>query len=139
MSKEILMTKPEKREYVLGSNSFGLRISSFLRHSSLDIRHSPPESCLDPPAAPGILCTRKYVRRGCADVVPISLIPSGSIMELEEALARVSEIRLQIAQTEPFRGYRSATAAFSSLIALGAAAVQPMVLPDPAPVPQRYA
>jgi hypothetical protein len=59
-------------------------------------------------------------------------------MELQEALARVSEIRLQIAQTEPFRGYRSATAAFSSLIALGTAAVQPMILPDPAADPQRY-
>ena len=32
-------------------------------------------------------------------------------MELEEALARVSEIRLQIARTESFRGYRAGTAA----------------------------
>ena len=59
-------------------------------------------------------------------------------MELEEALARVSEIRLQIARSEPFRGYRSATAAFSGLVAIGAAAVQPLVIRDPAADPQAY-
>jgi len=53
-------------------------------------------------------------------------------MELEEALARVSEIRLQIARSEPFRGYRSATAAFSSLVAVVTAALQPFVISDPA-------
>lgn len=59
-------------------------------------------------------------------------------MELEEALARVSEIRLQIARSEPFRGYRSATAAFSSLVAVGTAALQPVFNPDPAAQPQTY-
>ena len=59
-------------------------------------------------------------------------------MELEEALARVSEIRLQIARSEPFRGYRSATAAFSGLVAIGAAALQSLVIRDPAADPQRY-
>jgi len=59
-------------------------------------------------------------------------------MELEEALARVSEIRLQIARTESFRGYRAATAAFSSLVALAAAAIQTIAISDPAADPQRY-
>jgi hypothetical protein len=59
-------------------------------------------------------------------------------MELEEALERVSEIRLQIARTESFRGYRSATAAFSSLVAIGAAALQPVFISDPAADPQGY-
>jgi hypothetical protein len=63
---------------------------------------------------------------------------SDLIMELEEALARVSEIRMQIARSEPFRGYRSATAAFSSLVAVAAAAVQPFVIPDPAADPVSY-
>src|SRR5262245_9395864 len=60
-----------------------------------------------------------------------------AFMELEEALARVSEIRLQIARSEPFRGYRSATAAFSSLVAIGTAVVQPVFIPDPAAEPDR--
>jgi len=59
-------------------------------------------------------------------------------MELEEALARVSEIRLQIARSEPFRGYRSATAGFSSLVAVAAAALQPFVIRDPAADPAGY-
>jgi hypothetical protein len=59
-------------------------------------------------------------------------------MELEEALARVSEIRLQIARSEPFRGYRSATAAFSSLVAIGTAVLQPVFLPDPTADTQTY-
>ncbi|MGE5191854.1 MAG: hypothetical protein ACM3U2_05085 [Deltaproteobacteria bacterium] len=59
-------------------------------------------------------------------------------MELEEALARVSEIRLQIARSEPFRGYRSATAGFSSLVAVGAAALQPVFIRDPAADLQGY-
>jgi hypothetical protein len=59
-------------------------------------------------------------------------------MELEEALARVSEIRMQIARSEPFRGYRSATAAFSSLVAVATAAVQPVVIRDPAADPVGY-
>jgi hypothetical protein len=54
-----------------------------------------------------------------------------SIMELHEALAQVSEIRLQIARSESFRGYRSATAGFSALIAVAAALLQPAIVPDP--------
>src|SRR5262249_11792131 len=49
-----------------------------------------------------------------------------------------SEIRLQIAQSEPFRGYRSATAAFSSFVAVAAAGLQPLVIVDPAADPRTY-
>ena len=52
-------------------------------------------------------------------------------MELDDALMKVSEIRLQIARSEAFRGYRSATAAFSGLMAVAAAIVQPLVVPEP--------
>lgn len=52
-------------------------------------------------------------------------------MELHEALAQVSEIRLQIARSESFRGYRSAIAAFSALIAVVTALLQPVLVPDP--------
>lgn len=45
-------------------------------------------------------------------------------MELHEALSQVSEIRSSIAQTETFRGYRSATTAFSAMLAIIAAAIQ---------------
>jgi hypothetical protein len=53
-------------------------------------------------------------------------------MELHEALAQVSEIRLQIARTDSFRGYRSATAGFSALIAVATALLQPFTVPNPA-------
>lgn len=59
-------------------------------------------------------------------------------MELQEALAQVSEIRLQIARSEPFRGYRSVTAGFSALTAVVAAALQPAVVPAPHSDPQAY-
>jgi len=59
-------------------------------------------------------------------------------MELQEALAQVSEIRLQIARSESFRGYRSVTAAFSALTAVLAAALQSMVVPVPESDPQSY-
>lgn len=59
-------------------------------------------------------------------------------MELQEALAQVSEIRLQIARSEPFRGYRSVTAGFSALTAVVAAALQPAVVPAPPSDPQAY-
>ncbi|MEE8452390.1 MAG: hypothetical protein V3R99_10765 [Thermoguttaceae bacterium] len=44
-------------------------------------------------------------------------------MELHEAMERISEIRGQIARTETFRGYRSATVGFSGLLAFVGAAV----------------
>ena len=59
-------------------------------------------------------------------------------MELQEALAQVSEIRLQIARSESFRGYRSVTAAFSALTAVVAAALQPLFVPAPLGDPHAY-
>ena len=52
-------------------------------------------------------------------------------MELHEALAQITEIRTQIARSETFRGYRSATVAFSGLLALGGAGVQAAWIPQP--------
>jgi hypothetical protein len=52
-------------------------------------------------------------------------------MELREALAQISEIRDQLARTETFEGYRSATVAASGVLALTAAAMQTALVPDP--------
>ncbi len=52
-------------------------------------------------------------------------------MELREALTQITEIRLQMARTELFRGYRAVPAAFSGLVALLAAALQSLVVQDP--------
>jgi hypothetical protein len=52
-------------------------------------------------------------------------------MELHEALTQITEIRLQMARTEVFRGYRAVPAAFSGGIALAAAVLQSIVIPDP--------
>ncbi len=52
-------------------------------------------------------------------------------MELHEALTQISEIRLQMARTEVFRGYRSVPVAFSGLLALAAAGFQPLWVPEP--------
>jgi len=52
-------------------------------------------------------------------------------MHLHEALAQVSEIRMRIAQTETFRGYRSATVAFSGFMALAGALAQTAWIPEP--------
>jgi hypothetical protein len=53
-------------------------------------------------------------------------------MELHEALTQITEIRLQMARTQVFRGYHSVPVAFSGLLALAAAAIQSVWLPDPA-------
>jgi hypothetical protein len=53
-------------------------------------------------------------------------------LELREALAQISEIHAQIARTEVFRGYRSFTVALSGLFAVGAAVLQPLLVPLPA-------
>jgi hypothetical protein len=45
-------------------------------------------------------------------------------MELREALSQIAEIRLQMARTEVFRGYRAVPVAFSGLLAFFAAVVQ---------------
>jgi len=52
-------------------------------------------------------------------------------MELQEALTQITEIRLQMARTEVFRGYRAVPAAFSGALALTAAAIQPLVIAEP--------
>jgi hypothetical protein len=53
-------------------------------------------------------------------------------MELREALTQISEIRLQLARTEVFRGYRALPVAFSGLTALLAALVQAATITEPA-------
>ena len=53
-------------------------------------------------------------------------------MDLHEALAQISEIRQQVAQTQTFRGYRAAPVAFSGVVACLAAAFQHALIPEPA-------
>jgi hypothetical protein len=53
-------------------------------------------------------------------------------MELRDALAQITEIRLRMARTEVFRGYKAGPAALSGVLALAAAGVQKAVVPDPA-------
>ena len=52
-------------------------------------------------------------------------------MELREALTQISEIRLQLARTEVFRGYRAMPVAFSGGVAVLAAFIQAATIPDP--------
>jgi hypothetical protein len=52
-------------------------------------------------------------------------------MELREALTQIAEIRQQMARGQVFRGYRSATTAFSGFVALITGVVQTIFLPDP--------
>ncbi len=52
-------------------------------------------------------------------------------MELREALTQITEIRLQLARTEVFRGYRAMPVAFSGGVALLAAVVQAVTIADP--------
>jgi hypothetical protein len=52
-------------------------------------------------------------------------------MELRDALLQIAEIRQQMAKGDVFRGYRAAPVAFSGVVALAAAAIQPLVVPDP--------
>ncbi|MCH8922007.1 MAG: hypothetical protein IIA67_02525 [Planctomycetes bacterium] len=52
-------------------------------------------------------------------------------MHLHDALAQITEIRSQMARTQTFRGYRSATVAFSGLLALAVSAVQAAWIPQP--------
>jgi hypothetical protein len=53
-------------------------------------------------------------------------------MDLQEALAQISEIRQQVARTETFRGYRAAPVAFSGVVACLAAVFQDTLVPEPA-------
>lgn len=52
-------------------------------------------------------------------------------MELREALTQITEIRLQLARTEVFRGYRAMPVAFSGGIALVAGLIQVAWIADP--------
>jgi hypothetical protein len=53
-------------------------------------------------------------------------------MELREALTQITEIRLQLARTEVFRGYRAMPVAFSGVVAVVAAVIQAVTIGDPA-------
>lgn len=59
-------------------------------------------------------------------------------MQLDEALRQISDIRLQMARSEVFRGYRSITVAFSGVAALSAAALQPQWVASPEFELERY-
>jgi hypothetical protein len=52
-------------------------------------------------------------------------------MELREALTQITEIRLQLARTEVFRGYRAMPVAFSGVVALLAGLIQAAAIADP--------
>jgi hypothetical protein len=52
-------------------------------------------------------------------------------MELRDALTQITEIRLQLARTEVFRGYRAMPVAFSGGVALLAALIQTATIADP--------
>jgi len=52
-------------------------------------------------------------------------------MELGEALERIDAIRAHVARTGVFRGYKAATVGCTGLLAFLAAAVQPLVVPEP--------
>ncbi len=54
-------------------------------------------------------------------------------MELREALDQISEIRLQMARTELFRGYRAVPVAFSGFLAAAAALFQTAWIHEPTP------
>ncbi len=51
-------------------------------------------------------------------------------MELRDALTQITEIRLQLARTEVFRGYRAMPVAFSGGVAVLAAIIQSVAIPD---------
>ncbi|MCU0704184.1 MAG: hypothetical protein MUF18_09445 [Fimbriiglobus sp.] len=53
-------------------------------------------------------------------------------MELRDALSQIAEIRARVAAAERFRGYRAGPVAVTGLVAVVAAALQPLLVPDPA-------
>jgi hypothetical protein len=52
-------------------------------------------------------------------------------MELRDALTQITEIRLQLARNEVFRGYRAMPVAFSGGVAVLAAFIQLVTMPEP--------
>jgi hypothetical protein len=59
-------------------------------------------------------------------------------VELRDAIDQITAIRTQLARTERLRGLSTATVAFSSAMALGAAIAQDLWLENPAADPVRY-
>jgi hypothetical protein len=53
-------------------------------------------------------------------------------MELQDALTQIADIRLQMARSRMFRGYRSSTTLFSAGVAVGTALLQSMLFPSAA-------
>jgi hypothetical protein len=51
-------------------------------------------------------------------------------MQLNDALSQIAQIRRQLARSEVFRGYRAATTAFSGAVAVIAALIQSLCLPN---------
>jgi hypothetical protein len=60
------------------------------------------------------------------------------MLQLDEALAQISDIRGHLARTETFRGYRSAIVGFSAVVAVAAGALQAMLISDPINAKGRY-
>jgi len=52
-------------------------------------------------------------------------------MELQDALTQIADIRLQMARTRMFRGYRSGTTLFSAAVAVATAVLQSAIIPNP--------
>jgi hypothetical protein len=52
-------------------------------------------------------------------------------MELHEALTQIAEIHQGVARAEKFHGYRAVPVAFSGILAIAAAMLQPLVVGDP--------
>ncbi len=52
-------------------------------------------------------------------------------MNVHDAMSQIADIRQQVARAQSFRGYRSATTAFTGLVAFGAAAIQAVLLAEP--------
>jgi hypothetical protein len=52
-------------------------------------------------------------------------------VELREALSQIAEIRAKVAATEQFRGYRAVPVAATGVLAIVAATVQPLLIPNP--------
>jgi len=52
-------------------------------------------------------------------------------MNVHEALNQIADIRQQVARAHSFRGYRPVTTAFTGLMALAGAALQPRIMHDP--------
>jgi hypothetical protein len=52
-------------------------------------------------------------------------------MDLDEAIGRISDIRVQLARTETFRGFRSVTTGFTGLFGIVAAVIQANSIAQP--------